>query len=101
MSQSYLQVVTEDRRLVLLRILAEAPEYRSNDSVLRKALHQLGHDPSRGQVVTDLHWLQEMELVSLDDSFRPVTVATLTERGLDVGQGRAQVPGVARPSPTA
>lgn len=95
----YVQVVNEDRRLVLLRLLAEASDYRSNDSVLTKALHPLGHDASRAQVLSDLHWLAQVGLVELDDSFRPVTVVTLTQHGGDVAAGRASAPGVARPSP--
>jgi len=98
-NKPYLQVVTEDRRLALLRLLAEASEYRANDSVLTKALYALGHDAARAQVLADLHWLAQVGLVDLDDAFRPVTVAVLTQHGGDVAAGRASVPGVARPTP--
>ncbi|MDO5290227.1 MAG: ArsR family transcriptional regulator [Pseudomonadota bacterium] len=88
--------LSEDRRLVLLRILAEMPGYRSNSSVLRTLLERWGHTPSRDQVVGDLVWLQEQGLLS-GEQLGSVLVATLTERGHDVATGRARVPGVARP----
>ncbi len=88
--------LSEDRRLVLLRILAEMPGYRSNSSVLRTLLERWGHTPSRDQVATDLLWLHEQGLVA-SEQVGKVLVVTLTERGQDVATGRARVPGVARP----
>ena len=88
--------LTEDRRLVLLRLLAELPVYRANSSVLNMALERFGHATTRDQVRTELRWLEEQGLVSVED-MGPVLVATATERGLDVARGRAVVPGVARP----
>lgn len=88
--------LTEDRRLVLLRLLAELPVYRANSSVLNVALERFGHATTRDQVRTELRWLEEQGLVSVED-MGPVLVATATERGLDVARGRAVVPGVARP----
>ena len=88
--------LTEDRRLVLLRLLAELPVYRANSSVLNVALERFGHATTRDQVRTELRWLEEQGLVSIED-MGPVLVATATERGLDVARGRAVVPGVARP----
>ncbi len=97
---SYLTVVTEDRRLALLRVLAELPDYRAGDSVLCKALYQLGHTASRAQVLGDIQFLSELDLLDIE-SVAAVTVATLTQRGQDAAKGRATVPGVARPSPRA
>jgi hypothetical protein len=86
----------EDRRLVLLRLLAELPAYRANSSVLAMALESYGHAATRDQVRTELHWLCEQGLVEISD-LTAVLVATATERGLDVASGRAIVPGVKRP----
>jgi hypothetical protein len=88
--------LTHDRRLVILRLLAEMQAYRANSSVLTMALAQFGHACSRDQVKTELHWLAEQYLVTLE-VVGPVLVATATERGMDVAAGRAIVPGVARP----
>jgi hypothetical protein len=92
----YAQFLAEDRRLVILRILAEIPSYRTNSSVLTQLLANFGHSPSRDQVKTELHWLQEQGLVAIDD-VSDVLVATLSERGADVASGRATVPGVKKP----
>lgn len=92
----YAQHLTEDRRLVILRILAELPAYRANSSVIYTLLSQWGHAPTRDQVKTDLNWLQEQELLSVEE-VASIYLATLTERGADVVAGRAIVPGVKRP----
>lgn len=92
----YADFIREDRRLVILRVLSELPRYSANSSVLYTALSQFGHYPSRDVVKTELVWLEELDLVKLED-VGPVIVATLTERGLDVAQGRCEVPGIKRP----
>ena len=96
---AFRQRVTEDRRLRLLRVLALEPEYTLNDAMLADALGDLGHRASRARVRSDLDWLAEMELVTVDRLAETVTVARITERGLDVGAGRAYVTGVRRPGP--
>lgn len=94
----YAEFLSADRRLVLLRILAELPTYKANSSVLHSVLNQWGHDPSRDQVKTELRWLQEQGLVTVEEiGDGAVLLATLTERGMDVQAGRARVDGVKRP----
>lgn len=94
----YADFISQDRRLVILRILAEMPTYRANSSVLHTVLNQWGHEPSRDQVKSELRWLEEQQLVTLDDiADGSVLLAKLTERGQDVSTGRARVDGVKRP----
>lgn len=93
---SYSHFLTEDRRLVVLRVLADMPAYRTNSFLLSTLLKQWGHEPSTDQVKSDIAWLQEQGLVTFDD-VEGVYVATLTTRGADVAAGRAVVPGVKRP----
>ena len=95
----YLAHVAEDRRLVILKILEEAPGYKANDSVVRTALERFGHVASRDQVRGDLAWLAEQGLVAVERVAAQVQVASLTERGHDVAAGRAAVPGVKKPGP--
>ena len=95
---SFKNLLTEDRRLVVLRFLTEDPGYRLNTSVLHSALDAYGHGVSRDQVETDAAWLEEQGLITLE-VVGPVRVATLTTRGVDVAQGRTVVPGVKRPGP--
>lgn len=88
--------LSHDRRLVILRLLAELPMYRANSSVLAVALERFGYASTHKQVKTELGWLQEQALVTLDD-LGAVLVATATEGGLEAAAGRAMVLGVARP----
>lgn len=88
--------LAEDRRLVILRVLADLPAYRANSYVLNTLLTQWGHSTSSDQVKTDLRWLEEQGLLAIEAA-ESVLIATLTERGADVAAGRAIVPGVKRP----
>ena len=92
----YSDFIRQDIRLVILRLLAEMTGYRANSSVLTMALDTFGHALSRDQVKTELNWLAEQGVLTLDD-VGPVMVATLTERGHDIAAGRARVPGIKRP----
>lgn len=95
---SFAELLTEDRRLSLLRLLAEAPGTEANTYVLTTGLRAVGHGCSGDQVETDAAWLAEQGLVSLEDLGK-VRVVHLTQRGEDVAAGRAVVPGVKRPVP--
>jgi hypothetical protein len=91
---------TQDRRLVILKGLESAAQYKANSYLLRRYCEAVGHVVSADQLATDLAWLREQGLVTAQAD-RDVTVATLTARGLDVATGRAHQPGVARPQPGA
>ncbi|MCX7061375.1 MAG: ArsR family transcriptional regulator [Gammaproteobacteria bacterium] len=100
MPKDFRQTLSEDRRLVILRLLAEVDGYEANSSVLQAALESYGHTLSRDSVHTELAWLSEQGLTSTAP-LASIVVARLTPRGLDVAQGRATVPGVKRPGPGA
>lgn len=95
---SFERLLTEDRRLMLLRLLAEDPGYRANAYVLQLALEAVGHAVPLDRVETDLAWLAEQGLVTVGRA-SDVTVGKLTTRGADVAAGLATVPGVKRPGP--
>lgn len=88
----------EDRRLRILLILFGAPGYTANPAVLLALLPELGHIVSEDRVRTDLAWLAEQGLLEIT-SDESLMVARLRERGADVAEGRAVVPGVSRPHP--
>ena len=92
------KIFTEDQRLVILRTLAESPNYRSNDSILDDVLEAYSHNVSRDKVRNHLNWLAEQELVIIE-RLDSTMIATLTQRGLDVSKGDANCEGVKRPEP--
>lgn len=96
MSKTFAERLLEDRRLVILRVLADLPGYKANSTVLTVALDSFGHNVSRDYVRGQLAWLAEQGLITTED-MGPVLLATLTERGADVSRGAVVVPGVARP----
>jgi hypothetical protein len=97
---SFDKLLTEDRRLMVLRLMAESPDYQLNVYVLRPALDAVGHTVGLDRLESDLAWLAEQGLVSVGKA-SDVTVGKLTARGADVAAGRAVVPGVKRPEPEA
>lgn len=97
--KTFAESLREDRRLVLLRLLAEQNGYRANSSTLHSGLHHLAVAGTRDDVLTDLTWLGEQGLARVSEAVAGVLVAELTGRGLDVSKGLAAVPGVSRPSP--
>ena len=92
--------LTEDRRLVVLRALYAASQYRMNGFLLQRFCERVGHGVSTVALEADLAWLQEAGLLMVE-RLEGVTVATLTVRGVDVATGRATVPGVQTPQPGA
>ncbi len=91
-------LVTEDRRLAELALLADSTGYAAGGPMLQLALGGLGHTVALETVSSDLAWLRDSGLIELSN-VAGVWIAKLTGRGLDVAKGRTQVPGVARPRP--
>ena len=88
--------LTEDRRLVILRVLLESAGYTANEYLLQSMVERLGHVVSADRVRTDLDWLKEQGLIAVDD-VAGVLIARLLERGQDVALGRVVVRGIKRP----
>lgn len=95
---SFAAYQTEDRRLVLLRGLAQCAQYRANAYLLRRFCEAVAHVVSADRIEQDIAWLDEQGLVVRAHA-DGVTTATLTVRGLDVSTGAATVPGVQKPQP--
>jgi hypothetical protein len=87
-----------DRRLVILRGLAECAQYCANSYLLQNFCDAVGHRVSFDRMQQDLCWLHEQSLVELEAK-QGISVVTLTSRGLDVATGRVVVPGVQKPHP--
>ena len=93
-------IFTKNRRLAILRFLAEDQDYSLNTSVLQSALAAIGHGVSRDVEEADAAWLAEQGLATMErlDNL-PVTVLRISARGVDVARGVASHPGVDRPLP--
>lgn len=98
MAENFTQHLTEDRRLVVLRLLADSMGYSANEYTVEAVLADMGHVVSNDRVHSDLAWLAEQGLLTAT-RVGGVQIAKLTTRGLDVARGKAVVPGVKRPQP--
>lgn len=96
MSKTYEQMVTEDRRLVILHVLMNSTGYECNAFLLERMLETSGHRVSYDRLVGDLAWLKEQQLIDTSE-VGTVTIARLLTRGQDVARGTTVVPGVQRP----
>lgn len=95
---SYQEIVAADIRLSILAALEQDPAYSHNEYVLGSVLGAVGHAIGRDRLRTELAWLAEQGLITLEAG-SDIQVAKLTARGEDVALGRARVPGVKRPGP--
>lgn len=102
-SLSFADRVREEARLQVLLCLAAAADYTAPDMLLHGVALDRGLTVSLSALRVELAWLNEQGLVVTQ---RPggatgITIATLTERGMDVANGLSLVPGVSRPRPGA
>lgn len=96
------EVLTKDRRLVILRTLTEVTAFSLNEGVLRQALQAIGHpEASKDLVRADLEFLARHSLLRVEKLPMPsgeLWVAHLLDDGQEVANGRAHE-GVARRTP--
>lgn len=95
--KTFKQRLREDVRRVILDLLEQADGYDLSADMIRTGLAQFGHRPSADQLKTELNWLAEQDYLNLETRGDNILVAKLTQRGADVVEGRAAVPGVAKP----
>lgn len=94
---SYSDYVTQDRRLVILRILRGLESRRANHYVLRTALGEHGYKELPETIYNDLRWLAGQSLVGIEDLSGGIRLATVTALGEQVADGLVRVAGVATP----
>lgn len=95
---SYEQMRTEDRRLVILLLLAESDGYCCNEFLLQRLLEQRGHMISDDRLRTDLGWLREQGLLTIKE-IEGTQIATINRRGVEASEGRSTIAGITRPRP--
>lgn len=92
---SFKDHVVEHVRRLILEQLEQENDYAQNNVLIKQNLFMSGQALSTDKLLAELAWLEEQGLVTLD-TFAGFTVAKLTHRGLDIANGAAQMPGVAR-----
>lgn len=96
------QKQTEDHRRTALGFLAFDTDYRLGNDMLATAFDLRGKSITADQLNNVLLWLAEQGFVTLE-KIGTTTLATLTDRGLEVAQGKSRAAGVRdlRPSEIA
>lgn len=93
---SYTAYQAEYRRFMLLKLLADFPSSSGNCDILQMSLIDLGLPCAYEDVLKDLNFLAEHELINLSD-VGPYKVAELSRAGGDVAARRTYIKGI-RPS---
>lgn len=93
---SLADIMVQQMRRDILRLLAAQPGYSANNVVLGLALESVhGLRLTADQIRAELAWLEQLRLVTLLKLNHETSMVTLTERGNDIAQGRATIPGIA------
>ena len=95
---SIAQEIRSDMRLRVLTALAKSPRYLSNTDTLLRVLRSLGHNVSADVLHTELWWLREQGLLTIESHVDDLFVLRLTRRGIDCASGAAHLPGIAQPA---
>ena len=96
-AKTFKQRLREDVRRIVLDLLEQDAGYDLSATMIQTGLAEFGHRPSADQLKTELNWLAEQGYLNLETRGDNILVAKLTQRGADVVEGRAAVPGVAKP----
>ena len=91
--EAFLVIVEKHRRLLVLQLLASLPGSWLDARMLQSGLLESGQDVEAGRLASMADWLAEAGLVQLKGE--SPRMLRLTERGLDVAEGRARASGVA------
>lgn len=87
----------ERLRLAILQLLAGQSDASANDAMLAEAVNALGFVCSRDKLRAAIFWLAQQGALHVLDlrGSNGFVIATLTEKGHDVAQGRSVLGGVA------
>ena len=93
----YSDYLRRHRRLSMLRTLEQAPQYRSNESMITQVLNSMAIATTRDQVRTELLWLEEQGFVTTED-VHGLLIAEATQAGQEIALGRRTHPDIEKPS---
>lgn len=94
---SYNELIAQNQRHAILELLREANGYSVNSHIIQRLLAELGLSASHATVSGIVTWLAEQGFVTLEAG-TPMVV-TLSRTGLDIANGHASHPDIARPLP--
>jgi hypothetical protein len=92
------RIMNEHERLSILHALAAMDDYSANQSIIQSVCAQYGNGMTSDKIATHLQWLKEQGAVNTEQ-VGDYIIAKLTQRGLDIENGLANMPGVKRPGP--
>lgn len=95
---SYTQILSEDRRLVILRFLNDISPESANESVLETAANCIGIASIRKEIRADLNFLSDAGCITIEWFADRLMLAKLTRRGQYVVQGKETISGIKKPS---
>ncbi len=94
-------IVDQDMRLAILRLLAQQDSYTASVSTLHRGLTASRQfHVSEDRVLGNVDWLRDQGLVLTEDLGRGVTMATAKPAGRAVAEGHATRHGITRYDPT-
>ena len=92
------QIQAENERRAILKLLAATSDLSALDYELRQALEASeGIRTSFDKFITELEWLQEQNLITLEGT--AVNTVGITQRGLDVAEYKLNLTGIAKKRP--
>lgn len=89
---------SEHRKLAMLRILQKCPAYSGNAELLCDIVSEWGLSGPRIEIRNEISALSELGLVEIETT-HDVMPVKLTQRGLEVAEGRTIAEGVLPPGP--
>lgn len=95
-STGFEKAVEEDVRLIILKELAAMSDGRSNENILAEAVYSCGHNKSREYLRTQLNKLAELG-ATRNTTIGSITVAQITEAGVDHVLRRGKIEGIRQP----
>lgn len=97
MKKLFKDVFAEQQRIIMIQAMEQDSDYSLNDQLLQKVLEMFGHSISIDRIDSHLRFLEDCDVVTIENLGHGMLVAKLTQRGCDVARGRARVDGVDRP----
>ena len=94
---NYLNHLREHTRLIVLRALADEPNYTHNDAILADIAKSYSVDRGRDFLKTEIRWLENIGAVTVKE-LGSTLIVTATQRGVDHAERRIVIDGVRRPS---